>query len=47
MDMAKSNEVSIISSGSDCEDKTIKRLLSKNMNGATGYLTPNAKQAFT
>ena len=34
--------------GSDCEDETVERLplLSKNSNGATGYLTPDAKRAF-
>ena len=34
--------------GDDCEDKTVERspFTSKNFNGATGYLTPNAKQAF-
>ena len=32
----------------DCENETVKRspLISKNLNRATGYLTPNAKQAF-
>ena len=36
-------------SGSDCEDEMVKRLplTSKNSNKATGYLTSNAKQAFT
>ena len=35
--------------GSDYKDKMIKRssLIFKNLNGATGYLTPGAKQAFT
>ena len=31
---------------SDCKSKTVKILLSKNLNKATSYLTPNAKQAF-
>ena len=33
----------------DCEDETVKRspLISKNSNGAIGYLTPIAKQIFT
>ena len=35
--------------GGDCEDETVERspLTSKNSNGATGYLTPGAKRAFT
>ena len=35
--------------GSDCEDETVKRspLTSKNSNGATGYLTPECRLAFT
>ena len=32
---------------SDCEDETVGKWLSKNSNGAIGYLTPNARQAFT
>ena len=34
---------------SDWDDKTVKRssLTSKNLNGATGYLTPKARLAFT
>ena len=45
--MAEDAEVGSI--GGDCEDETVKRLplTSKNSNGATGYLTPNTKQAFT
>ena len=43
--MAKDAEFS--SRGSDCEDKTVKRLLSKNLNRATNYLIPNARQTFT
>ena len=35
--------------GDDCEDEKVGRspLTSKNSNKTTGYLTPNAKQAFT
>ena len=35
--------------GGDCKDETVERspLIFKNSNGATGYLTPNAKRAFT
>ena len=45
--MAENAEVGSI--GGDCEDETVKRspLTSKNLNGATGYLTPDAKRAFT
>ena len=46
MDLAEVDEVSV-DDGGDCEDKTVGRLLSKNSNGATGYLTSNARQAFT
>ena len=37
------------STGGDREDETVKRLplTSKNLNRATGYLTPDAKRAFT
>ena len=40
IDIAKINEVDIVGSGSNCENETIKRLLSKNLNRATGYLNP-------
>ena len=45
--MAEDTKFSSI--GSDCEDETVKRLplISKNSNGATGYLTLGTKQAFT
>ena len=46
--VAEDAEVGSIGGG-DCKDKTVKRspLASKNLNRATGYLTLNAKQAFT
>ena len=44
--MAGVDKVSVDGSG-DCEDKTVGRSLSKNLNGATGYLTPKARQVFT
>ena len=46
--MAEDAEVGSVGGG-DCEDETVERspLTSKNSNGATGYLTPNAKRAFT
>ena len=35
--------------GGDCENKTVERLplTSKNLNGATSYLTSKARLAFT
>ena len=47
MDMAESDEVSTICGGGNCEDKTVKRLLSKNSNGAIDYLTPKTRLALT
>ena len=46
--LAEDAEVGSIS-GADCKDETVERspLTFKNLNGATGYLTPDAKQAFT
>ena len=35
------------SEGGDCKDEMVKRSLSKNLNEATGYLTPDARQTFT
>ena len=42
-------DVEVGSIGGNCEDEIVKRslLISKNSNGATGYLTPGAKWAFT
>ena len=42
--MAKGAEVG--NGGSDCEDKTVKRLPSKNLNRVKDYLTLDARQAF-
>ena len=46
IDVAKVDEAGISAKG-DCEDETVERLPSKNLNRATGYLTPNARRAFT
>ena len=46
MDVSEFDEVGV-GGGSDYEDKTIKRSLFKNLNGATGYLISDARQAFT
>ena len=44
--MAESDEVGSGSNG-NCEDGTVERPpCSKNLNRATGYLTPDARQAF-
>ena len=47
--MAEDAKVGSIGGGGNCKDETVERspLISKNWNGATGYLTPCAKQAFT
>ena len=46
MDMAEVDKFGV-GSGSDCKDKTVKILWSKNLNRATGYLTPDTRQVFT
>ena len=45
MDVAKFDKFGV-SGGVDCEDKTVGRSLSKNLNGATGYLTSDTRQTF-
>ena len=45
--MAERDEIGTVDGGGDCEDKMIKRLLSKNLNGAMGYLIPKARLPFT
>ena len=45
VDMAEDTEVGV--DGSDYKDKTVGRSPSKNSNRAIGYLTPDARQAFT
>ena len=49
LSIAEGTEIGSIGDVGDCEDKTVKGspLTSKNLNGAIGYLTPGAKQAFT
>ena len=49
LSIAEDAEVDSISGGGNREDETVKRslLISKNWNGAIGYLTPKAKLAFT
>ena len=46
MDVFKHDNVGIVDSGDDCEDKIVKRSPSKNSNRATGYLIPKARLAF-
>ena len=45
--MAENTEIGTIGESHDCEDETVKKSLSKNLNGATDYLTPKARLAFT
>ena len=45
MDMAEVNEFDFCDG--DCEDETVETSPFKNLNKATSYLTPNARQAFT
>ena len=46
IDVAEVDEVGIGGSG-DCKDETVGKSPSKTSNGATGYLTPNTRRAFT
>ena len=46
IDVAGVDEVGVGGEG-DHEDKTVKISASKNLNGATGYLTPDARRVFT
>ena len=48
IDVVKSDKVSV-DSNSNYKHKTVERylLISKNLNKATNFLTPNAKQVFT
>ena len=45
--MAEVGEVGVGINGGNCEDKTVKRLPSKNLNQATDYLTLKVRLAFT
>ena len=46
--IAEIDEISNVSNDDNYKDETVKKslLTSKNLNRATGYLTPNAKQVF-
>ena len=46
LDVAEVDEVGV-GGGGDRKDETVGRSPSKNSNGATGYLTPDARRAFT
>ena len=48
IDVAKLDEVGVISDGDICDDEMVKRLplISKNSNGTIGYLTLKARFAF-
>ena len=47
IDVAERDKVHTVGGGGNCDDKTVKRLPSKNLNRATGYLTPKARLPFT
>ena len=47
MNVAKNNEVGIINSGRDCNDKTVKKSLFKKSNRAMNYLTFKVRLIFT
>ena len=47
MNMDKRNDVGTVGDSNNCKDKTVKRSLSKNLNGAMGYLIHKARLAFT
>ena len=44
--MAESSKIGI-GNNDNCENKTVKKSLTKNSNAAISYLTPNAKQVLT
>ena len=46
IDVAEVDEVGV-GGGGDCKDETVERSLSKNLNKAIGYLSPDARRAFT
>ena len=46
MNVAEVDKV-VVGGGGDRKDETVERSLSKNLNGATVYLIPDARQAFT
>ena len=45
--VVKANDVGIGIGSDEYENKIVKRSLSKNLNRATGYPIPNARQTFT
>ena len=45
-DLTKIDEIGV-GGGGNGEDEIIERSLSKNLNRAISYLTPDARQAFT
>ena len=47
VDVDEDYKVNISGSGSNYKDKTIKKSPFKNLNRAIGYLTPEARLAFT
>ena len=47
MNVAESQEINIINSGNDCENKTVKKSIFKNSNKVVGYLIPKTRSTFT
>ena len=47
INIAKNNNISNVHGDGDCKNKTNKKLLSKNLNGATRYLNLQTSLAFT
>ena len=45
MDVAEVDKVAV-DGGGDCEDETVGKLSSRNLNRVTGYLIPDARQTF-
>ena len=42
INVAEVDKIGVVGDG-DCEDKMVVKLPSKNLKGATGYLTPNVR----
>ena len=47
MNLAERDKVGTVGDGGACEDKTVTRLLSKNLNKVTGYLTSETRLVFS
>ena len=47
LEIIEADKVGIGIKNGDCKDKMVEKSPSKNLNGITGYLNPNARQFFT